>query len=206
MNRHSFLWLFLVMGLVVGISAGLIGSGGAHSVVAGVCPPVQNTPFFTIVYGTVTLNEAAAPIGTVVEVRSPRGDVVGCFVVSIAGNYGSMYVYGEDTSVSPPIPGMRNGEVISFRVNNASATANPQLAWSNDRDLHQVALSATAAPCYDFDHSGQVDDKDIKTVADHWRQRSGDSGWEARFDVNGDGVINIVDIMLVSARWGERCP
>jgi hypothetical protein len=46
---------------------------------------------------------------------------------------------------------------------------------------------------------------DIQQVAAHWRQRTGDSGWDARFDLNGDGVINIVDIMRVSAHWGESC-
>jgi hypothetical protein len=208
MNRRRFLWLPLLLALVVvmGISAGLMGSGGSRSVIAGVCPPVSNTPLFTIVYGTVTLNGAAAPVGTVVEARSPRGDVVGCFVVSTAGNYGSMYVYGEDTSVSPPVPGMRNGEVVAFRVNGAAATASPELVWHNDHDLHQVALSATSAPCYDFDHSGQVDANDIQAVASGWRLRAGDTGWDARFDVNGDGVINIVDIMRVSAAWGNTCP
>jgi hypothetical protein len=205
MNRQRFLWFPLLMVLINGISAGLMGGRGARPVAAGVCPPVQNTPLFTIVYGTVTLNGAAAPVGTVVEARSPRGDVVGCFVVSTVGNYGSMYIYGEDTSVSPPVPGMRNGETISFRVNSASATASPQIAWSNDHDLHQVNLSATAAPCYDFDHSGQVDVADIQAVANHWHQHAGDPGWDVRFDVNGDGVINIVDIMQVSAHWGESC-
>jgi len=195
-------WWTLLLGVAV-----LLWSRGAVLVGWGdTCPPVQNTPLFTIVYGTATLNGAAAPVGSVVEGRSPRGDVVGCFVVSTAGNYGSMYVYGEDTSVSPPVPGMRNGEVISFRVSGASATASPQLAWSNDHDLHQVNLSATSTPCYDFDNSGQVDVNDIQAVASHWRQRAGDPGWDARFDVNSDGVINIVDIMKVSAAWGSTCP
>jgi len=108
----------------------------------GTCPPVQNTPFFTIVYGTVSINGTAAPFGTVVEARSPRGDTVGCFVVSEAGNYGSMYVYGEDTTVTPPIPGMRNGEEVLFYVDGMSADANPVLLWANDKELHQVALSA----------------------------------------------------------------
>ena len=118
----------------------------------GVCPPVQNTPFFTIVYGTVTMNEQDAPAGTVVETHSPRGDVVGCFVVTDPGNYGAMYVYGEDTSVSPPIPGMRAGETVAFYVDGLEATPDPILAWSNDKDLHEVDLSATGVspPTADF--------------------------------------------------------
>lgn len=204
MKSHPFLWLPLLLALAIGISAGLMGLGGRRPVAAGVCPPVPNTPFFTIVYGTVTLDGAPAPVGTVVEARSPRDDVVGCFVVSEAGNYGAMYVYGEDTSVSPPVPGMRAGEVVAFYVNGAEATASPELVWSNDRDLHRVDLSATAAPCYDFDNSGQVDINDIMLVADCWRMTNEDPDC-APYDLNGDGTINIVDIMKVAAHWGETC-
>lgn len=63
-------------------------------------------------------------------------------------------------------------------------------------------------PCLlfgDLDGDKDVDVDDIQAVANRWRQRSGDPGWEARFDVNGDGVINIVDIMKVAAHWGETC-
>ena len=108
----------------------------------GTCPPVQNSPFFTIAYGTVKIGGIDAPVGTVVGARSPRGDTVGCFVVSQAGSYGAMYVYGEDTSVTPPVPGMRNEEEVSFYVEDVLATADPPLTWAADRDLHQVALSA----------------------------------------------------------------
>jgi hypothetical protein len=206
MNRHRFLWFPLIMALVIGISAGLIRIEGSRSVAAGVCPPVPNTLLFTIVYGTVTLDDAAAPVGTVVEARSPRDDVVGCFVVSEAGNYGAMYVYGEDTSVSPPVPGMRSGEVVAFYVNGAEAIASPELVWSNDHDnVHQVDLSATSTPCYDFDNSGQVDANDIQAVACRWHMTDEDPDWEARYDVNKDCIITVVDIMLVAAHWEETC-
>ncbi len=109
------------------------------------CPAVSNTPFFTIVYGSVTFNGTAAVPGMVVEARSPRGDVVGCFVVASAGNYGAMYVYGEDTTVSPPVPGMRAGETAAFYVSGNSAAAAPSLAWNNDQDVHQIDLSASGA-------------------------------------------------------------
>jgi hypothetical protein len=210
MNRYRFLWLSLIVALVIGIPAGLMGIWSRRPVAAGVCPPVQNTPLFTIVYGTVTLNGAAAPVGTVVEARSPRGDVVGCFVVSQAGNYGAMYVYGEDISVSPPVPGMKSGEVVVFYVNGAEATANPELAWSNDHDVHQVDLSATSTACYDFDNSGLVDIKDVQEVASHWRARCGDPdpswpSYDPLYDIDDDCDIDVVDIMLVVKHWGESC-
>lgn len=109
------------------------------------CPAVSNTPFFTIVYGSVTFNGTAAVPGMVVEARNPRGDVVGCFVVAAAGNYGAMYVYGEDTSVSPTVPGMRAGETVAFYVSGNAAVAAPSLVWSNDQEVHQIDLSASGA-------------------------------------------------------------
>jgi len=110
--------------------------------VMGTCPPVQNTPFFTIAYGTVTLNGSNASIGSVVKAWSPRNDLVGCFVVSSTGNYGAMYIYGEDTSVIPSIPGMRANEPVSFTINDIPATPTPTLLWANDKDLHAINLAS----------------------------------------------------------------
>jgi PKD repeat protein len=116
-------------------------AGGSSADSQGTCPPVQNTPFFTIVYGSVIVSDQDAPAGTVVEARNPRGDAVGCFVISDPGSYGAMYVYGEDTSVDPAIPGMRSGEDIVFYVDGNEATSDPDLTWSNDKELHQADLN-----------------------------------------------------------------
>ncbi|HOT93196.1 MAG TPA: PKD domain-containing protein [Anaerolineae bacterium] len=115
-----------------------------------VCPTVQNTPFFTIAYGTVTLDGQNVPVGTTVEARSPRGDVTGCFEVTAVGNYGMMYIYGEDTTVTPPIPGMRAGETVIFYVNGSSASAAPTLTWVDDKSWHQVNLIAVGVADADF--------------------------------------------------------
>ena len=67
----------------------------------------------------------------------------------MAGSYGMMYIYGEDTSVSPTIPGMRAGETVAFRVDGSAATATPGLTWANDAQSgspHEISLSASAAP------------------------------------------------------------
>ena len=134
-------WWIGIVALAVGVGLAANPKAG----VSGTCPPVANTPLFTIVYGSVTLNGNSAPAGTVVQAVNPRGDTVGCYVVGAgsAGQYGAMYVYGEDTSVNPVVPGMREGETIAFQVNGAVAVATPVLSWTNDRDLHQVNLSAS---------------------------------------------------------------
>ena len=103
---------------------------------------VQQTPYFTDVYGDVAVLGQGALPGTVIEARNPRGDTVGCFVVGVAGQYGFMRIYGEDTTALPAIPGMRAGELVAFRVNGAPAAATPQLYWQADYATHRVDLNA----------------------------------------------------------------
>ncbi len=103
---------------------------------------VQETPYFTDVYGDVAILGQGAPAGTMIEARNPRGDTVGCFVVGTTGQYGFMRIYGEDTTATPVIPGMRAGELVAFRVNGAPAAATPQLYWQADYATHRVDLNA----------------------------------------------------------------
>jgi PKD repeat protein len=143
-SKRYFTLLFVV---VTGLFAGLFLSTSttdAHKlpVPSTGCPPVENTLDFTIVYGPVIFNDQTAITGTIVEARTPRGDVGGCFEVANYGHYGMMYIYGEDTSISPAIPGMRAGEDIAFYVNGFAATAVPTMTWINDHDMHEIALSA----------------------------------------------------------------
>lgn len=50
-----------------------------------------------------------------------------------------------------------------------------------------------------------VDVNDITAVAAIWRARTADPTYDAQRDVNGDGIINVLDLMLVSARQGDHC-
>jgi PKD repeat protein len=124
------------------------GAGPSLSGPAATCPNVANTPTFTIAYGPVQIDGVDAPVGTVVEAVSPREEIVGCFEVTSAGHYGAMYVYGEDQSVAPPIPGMKDGEPVTFRVNGLAATASPALLWHNDRASHLAELTARSPGQY----------------------------------------------------------
>jgi hypothetical protein len=51
---------------------------------------------------------------------------------------------------------------------------------------------------------GKVDGADIQAVGFHWRQRSGDPGWDSRFDLDRDGDVDIADVERVAAVWGTR--
>ncbi|GEM_PF-3206107 len=103
---------------------------------------VPLTPNFTEAYNNVTFNNQAASVGTVVEAYDPRGNEVGCFVVKTAGQYGLMRIYGEDVSVTPNLPGMRDGEAVIFKVNGQLASATPVLVWRNDKSTQKIDLAA----------------------------------------------------------------
>ena len=109
------------------------------------CPEIQNTPYFTHYYGSVTINESPAPARVVVQALNPRGNTVGCFIVTTPGLYGYMRIYGEDTSSWPHIPGMRPFEPVTFKVNSQCTIASPApVLWQDDKGNHTVNLSS---PC-----------------------------------------------------------
>jgi hypothetical protein len=58
----------------------------------------------------------------------------------------------------------------------------------------------------DLDFNCVVNVADIMRVADRWRMVDTDPDWNPRYDLNGDGIITVVDIMLVVKYWGETCP
>lgn len=60
---------------------------------------------------------------------------------------------------------------------------------------------ATPITCPDFVDPPGVDVGDIQFVAANWRQ----SAAGRPYDQNGDGIITIVDIVRVAARWGDTC-
>jgi len=136
-------WRVILLALVIGLLAAPLWPGQIGH--AGVCPPVQNTQKFTILYGSVTINAAAAPAGATVQARSPRGDTVGCQLTQDGGEYPLMYVYGEQTLSGITLPGMRNGEAIQILVAGVPATSTPVQVWANDWSSHQVNLAATVA-------------------------------------------------------------
>ncbi len=100
------------------------------------------TPYFSETYGSVMIENLNAPLGSVIQALNPRGDTVGCFTVTSEGNYGFMRIYGEDTSETPIIPGMREGEMVEYRVNGGPAVSDPLFYWSDDHAAHNINLNA----------------------------------------------------------------
>lgn len=104
------------------------------------CNHVKPTPYFTDSYGMLTYFGLPAEVGQRVEALNPRGEVVGCYIVDTAGQYGLMHIYGEDKSTNPPTPGMRAGEKVTYRVSGFPAYATPELTFQDDHASHNVDL------------------------------------------------------------------
>jgi hypothetical protein len=64
---------------------------------------------------------------------------------------------------------------------------------------------SSSAICPDFVNPPGVGVEDIQTVTARWLMTRADPNWDPRYDRDADGDIDIVDIMQVAARWGERC-
>ena len=107
---------------------------------------VTATPAWSVAFGDVLVAVLVAgqpaPAGTVVTAENPRGDVVGCFVVTSPGQYGFMSVYGEDSSGTPIIPGMQTDEPVIFRVNGVMAVPTPLLTWQDNKTRQRINLAA----------------------------------------------------------------
>jgi hypothetical protein len=60
-------------------------------------------------------------------------------------------------------------------------------------------------PDYDFNRDCAITVADIMQVASRWRCRSWDGCYDDKYDIDKDGDIDIVDIMLGVKHWGDRC-
>ncbi len=67
--------------------------------------------------------------------------------------------------------------------------------------LEQFSRFITAGlTCYSFDDNAQVDIGDVQTIAGRWRLFTG-----TPYDLDGDGVVTVGDIMNVAAHLGQPC-
>ena len=57
----------------------------------------------------------------------------------------------------------------------------------------------------DFDGSAEVTIADIGLLLPHWGDTITSHGWDPRFDLNGDSVLDTSDVVIIAARWGEIC-
>lgn len=58
----------------------------------------------------------------------------------------------------------------------------------------------------EIDCNRTVDAADLQTVANNWRHETGDGCYEEHRDIDGDGIITVIDLMKIAAQWGWDCP
>jgi len=56
---------------------------------------------------------------------------------------------------------------------------------------------------YDLNKDGHVDILDVAIVTTAFGKKEGDPGWDPRADVNGDGLVDIYDLVSVAYHLGE---
>jgi glucose/arabinose dehydrogenase len=57
----------------------------------------------------------------------------------------------------------------------------------------------------DFADPPGIGMEDVQAAALHWYQQINELRWDARFDINQDGEVTVVDIMLTAAELGQAC-
>lgn len=111
----------------------------------------------------------------------------------------------------PPTP------VIVQQVRSLAASSTESALFGSGAGLFNTDLSAAppSPACYDFaPPTGIVGVEDIQLVASRWRLTAANPdpdglpdtpNYDARYDVDNDGVINIVDVVIVAGHLGA-CP
>ena len=97
-------------------------------------------------------------------------------------------VVGEPGDTSPL-------QIMAIALNEGGATAQPQ----------DGSISVVSFPDHDFNRDCEVNMGDILEIASHWRLTSVDPGWDALYDLDGNGAITVVDIMMAATNWGATC-
>jgi hypothetical protein len=116
----------------------IVGTGTIH------CAGVEPTPYFTAIYGHISINGAEAAIGDQVEALTPRGEVAGCFTVTTPGQYGFLSVFGADGAENG-LPGFLDSEPMQLRVNGTPVALGEPLVWRNDKSTHRLDMDIIGA-------------------------------------------------------------
>lgn len=65
---------------------------------------------------------------------------------------------------------------------------------------------AITARCPNFDGVAAVSVGDVQVLAGHWREQSGDAGWDPQFDLDDNQRVDIIDIVAGARALGGACP
>jgi hypothetical protein len=78
--------------------------------------------------------------------------------------------------------------------------------YQNDIDGIRFIYPGPANPCLtDFNNDGTVSFTDIAEMTSRWHTQAGDPNYNATFDPNADGIIDVVDIAIGTTELNQSC-
>lgn len=108
--------------------------------------------------------------------------------------------------VTDLLPNTRYQASASSQAGVVAATLTPNAngAWrADDQGVLQLTIETNGNLCNligDFDGDGVVSIHDVESVAQKWSLPAA-----PRFDLNGDGQQDVIDVMLAAAHWNQMC-
>lgn len=183
-------------------------------------PPLPNSNSYAMYAGHLTIRGATADIGDEVAIYDPQGVLCGHFRVDTPGDYGFLYVYGDDPDTAEVDEGAISGDVLTFRVWDRSAgieyagsdivfTAGAPVGgyglsplpplWSDGSVyLLDLAVAASAALAGDINHDATVDLADaILALRILSGQPPALPSLPKAADISGDGRIGLPEVLFI---------
>jgi|GEM_PF-2200797 len=104
---------------------------------------VSPTNEFMFIYGQAIIGGQPAPIGTVVDVVDPDGNIAGFFEVTTEGYYGALPVYQDDSETQED-EGATGDETLTIRINGKDA--GQTFMYSGLGAMSEINISADSVP------------------------------------------------------------
>ncbi len=130
-------------------------------------------------------------------------------LVTLADNGGPTFTHALQ-STSPAIDQIPNGSnscAAGSSIDQRGAVrADGAGRGGSGCDMGPYEFDSIILPCPDFVYPMGVGLEDVQTVAGHWGEQSTDPGWNPQYDLDGNQLINILDIMKVAMAVSSICP
>lgn len=209
--------LFATLAVLLALGWASIQTTQAHDVPTGIsaqdladftpesdvpCGGVLPSHGFVAVYGWLNLK-----VGAEVIAFNPRGERVGCQTVTDEdGRLRFLSIFWEDATANPPIPGVRYGDQISFKVDGVPHAADPSVVVG-DWDIMELSSLTPSVPtgpdCDPFIPSTTCFDVTVNFAS---RNQQVGERFQIGFERQGDPVEAYAELYLPAGLGTSTCP